>query len=70
MTTLIIKEGQLAELSKLAYVAIVTTFPWEQNFSETLFCSQHLRTIWKHLKISCFSINVATIKGGGGGGGV
>ena len=44
----VIKEGQLAELGKLAFVALVTTFLWQQNFSEKLFCSQH--PCMKHLE--------------------
>ena len=40
-----IKEGRLTELSKLAFAAIVTTFPWQQKFKKVLFYLQHLWTI-------------------------
>ena len=35
-------EGQLIELTKLAFVALVTTFPWERKLFLVLFCSLYL----------------------------
>ena len=38
MKTIVI-ENQLAELSKYAFVAIATTFPWQQKFCESSFAN-------------------------------